>query len=80
MASYSTFECYVRSADAAPIPAANVAVKVFDFTNNVALPDLASDANGVVAGGTLPLPAGTKVRFKFELPDLRCGYREESLY
>lgn len=47
--------------------AAGVTVKVWNVTADAALADtFVSDAQGHVAGGTLPVAAGTLVRFRVE--------------
>jgi hypothetical protein len=75
--SYVSFNCKIRNPDKTESAVPNQAVHVYDVTHGVLLADLMSDADGVVAGGTLPVPAGTLVRFAFfRAADLECGKLE----
>ena len=49
-----------------PQPLTDTTVKVFDASNLVDLDDVVSDSEGVVAGGSLDVDAGTVVRFRVE--------------
>lgn len=51
-------------------------VKVYDVTHSTPLSDIASDANGIVAPGSLAVDAGTQIRFSFSRADGICGYSE----
>ncbi len=63
---YKQFDMTYRGATGAFVPLPNITVKVFDASNHVDLPDLVTDENGIVAAGTLDVPAGTVVRFRVE--------------
>jgi hypothetical protein len=71
----------------APVPGQTITVR--DVTDAdpvtglgaVALPDLASDADGWVAAGTLAVDAGRTVRFSwFRALDGRCGQAEQTTF
>lgn len=66
------------SAPATPVGGATV--KCHDATNDVPLADtFVSDAAGNVAGGTLPVAAGTLVRFRCESDGHgRCAWGEQT--
>ena len=78
MSNYSTFEVKIRNPDKTVVMVPNQTVHVYDVTNGVLLDDIESDADGIVAGGTLPVAAGTLVRFAFfRAADLECGKVEK---
>lgn len=69
MSSYTGFEAKQRD----PVTGAitmlvSTTIHVHDVTHNVALPDVASDAYGIVAGGTVAVAAGTTIRFYISDP------------
>jgi hypothetical protein len=66
MSNYHSFDLKFRGDAGEPVPLPNVTIKVFDATNLEDLPDLETDENGIVAGGTLDVPVGTVVRFRVE--------------
>jgi hypothetical protein len=74
---YTSFEVLIDNDDGTTTPVLSQPITVYDVTNDVALDDLASDANGHVASGTLDVDAGTIVRFSAALADGRCGFKEE---
>lgn len=74
--NYRTFEVKIRNPDKTVVMVPNQAVHVYNVTAGAALADVASDASGVVAGGTLPVAAGTLVRFSFWRADGECGKLE----
>lgn len=74
MSEYTGFDVLVRGNSGALTLAAGATVKVYDATHNAALPDLASDADGHVAAGTLAVAVGTLVYFSVVLADLSCGW------
>jgi hypothetical protein len=78
--NFATFECKIEHDDLTVEMVVNQTVHVYDVTHGVALADIASDANGVVAAGTLPVAAGTKVRFAFLRADLEGGKAEQTTY
>jgi hypothetical protein len=74
---YAAFEVLIDNDDGTTSPVPSQTVGVYDVTNDVALSDTASDANGHVAGGTLAVAAGTTIRFSAALANGHCGYKEE---
>jgi hypothetical protein len=77
VSNYSSFEVKIRKPDKTIVMVPSQAVHVYDVTHAALLADIASDANGIVAGGTLPVAAGTLVRFAFfRAADLECGKLE----
>ncbi len=75
--AYNGFDVMVRADNGAVTQAAAATVKVYDKTNDVVLPDLASDAFGHVTAGTLPVAVGTLIYFSALLPDGRCGWAKQ---
>lgn len=62
-------------------PAANLTLKVWDVTHNVALPDVVSDTTGHVAQETLNVPVGTTIRLRIEHDgEGRAGFEEKVTY
>jgi hypothetical protein len=79
--TFITFEVRVRPEEGdVPELLANTAVHVYDYANGAALPDLATDAQGVVAAAVLDVPPGTKVRFSFYLPSGLCGFDYQTTF
>jgi hypothetical protein len=74
---YLGFEVLVDNDDGTTTPLASQTVSIYDVTNDAALSDITSDANGHVDAGTLPVAAGTAVRFHTALDNGQCGYKEE---
>ena len=66
MSNFQQFDLSYRGSAGVPTPLAGTTVKVFDATNLTDLDDLMSNDEGVVEGGTLPVDAGTVVRFRVE--------------
>jgi hypothetical protein len=78
VSNHPSFEVKIRNPDKTITMVPDQTVHVYDVTNAVLLDDLASDANGIVAAGTLPVAAGTLVRFAFfRAADLECGKVEK---
>lgn len=75
--NYSGFEVLIDNDNGTITPVPSQTVKVYDVTNSTALSDLASDANGHVAAGTLSVAVGTSVRFSASKANGQCGYKEE---
>jgi hypothetical protein len=80
---FASFQLYVPPPDgviAPATPVAGVTVKCHDATNDVPLAaEFESDADGVVAGGTLPVAAGTRVIFRCENDGHgRCAMGEQT--
>jgi hypothetical protein len=75
--NFSSFECAIVAENGVRTLVPNSTVKVYDATNEVALPNLASNADGIVPGGVLAVAPGTLVRFRIEHDGHgRCGYAE----
>jgi hypothetical protein len=75
MSNYSGFD--LPLADTTTLAAGAITVKVWDVTHSVALADVATDGAGHVAAGTLPVDAGTLVRFRVENDGAgRAGFNE----
>ena len=76
MSNYSAFEVKIDNDDGTETLLPLQTVNVYDVTNSTPLSDLASDANGIVAAGTLSVDPGTAIRFSFSRADGICGYAE----
>ena len=76
MSAYAAFDVKTQDLDGTTAPAPIEIVKVYDVTHDVALTDLATDANGHVPAGTLAVAAGTVIRLSFLMANGRCGYSE----
>jgi hypothetical protein len=76
--NFAAFTLKIRNADKTITLVPNQTVHVYDITHGVALADLAtpSDADGVVPNGTLPVAAGTNIRFSYWRADGECGKAE----
>jgi hypothetical protein len=74
MSNYTGFDVNIRANNGVLTKAAGAVVKVYNATDDSPLPDLAADADGHVAAGTLAVPVGTLVYFSAALPDLRNGW------
>lgn len=75
--NFLTFDVLIDNDDGTATPVGSQTVKVYDVTHATALADKASDANGVVAGGTLPVAAGTLIRFSVSRADGLNGCAEQ---
>jgi hypothetical protein len=77
MSNYPSFEVKIRHPDKTVTMLASQTVHVYDVTHATLLADIVSDADGIVAGGTLAVAPGTLVRFAFfRASDLECGKLE----
>lgn len=76
MSNYPGFEVKIDNDDGSQTMLPLQTLKVYDVTNDEALDDVNSDANGLVAAGTLDVDAGTRIRFSFSRPDGICGFAE----
>lgn len=77
MSNYPAFEVKIDNDDGSFTPVPLQTVKVRDVTNSTNLTDVASDANGIVAAGTLSVDVGTLIRFTVEgRSDRRVGMSE----
>jgi hypothetical protein len=74
--AYAAFELLIDNDDNTFTPVPSTAVKVYDVTNDVALADTASDADGTVPGATVAVDPGTLLRFSYRLANGICGYAE----
>jgi hypothetical protein len=75
--SYSSFDVVENVGTGAPTLVPSQTINVFNVTGNSPLPDIISDANGHVPAGTLPVAAGTLIRFSGSKPDGRRAYAEQ---
>jgi hypothetical protein len=76
MSNYPAFEVKIDNNDGSETLLPLQTVKVYDVTHSTPLSDVASDANGLVAAGSLAVDAGTTIRFSFSRTDGICGYAE----
>jgi hypothetical protein len=76
MATYAAFDVKLDNRDGTETLLPSETVHVYDVTNGAALADIASDANGHVAAGSLAVAVGTLIRFSFHRADGLCGYAE----
>jgi hypothetical protein len=76
MSNYPGFEVKIDNDDGTTTLLPLQTIKVYDVTNSAALSDIASDANGLVAPGSLTVDAGTRIRFSFSRTDGICGFSE----
>lgn len=75
--NYVAFSVKREAPDGTETPLPLQTVEVYDATNEVALDDLASDAEGHVDAGSLDVAAGTTIRFNTDLGDGQKGYAEQ---
>jgi hypothetical protein len=78
ISNFQQFDLRFRNSAGSTTPVPNLTIKVFDATNLVDLPDLISDENGQVAGGTLEVPPGTVVRFSGLYLGLPAGLTQKT--
>jgi hypothetical protein len=76
MSDYAAFDCVIDNDDGTTTPIESETIHVYDATNDVALTDTASDADGHVAGATVAVAVGTLLRFSFSRSNGICGYAE----
>ena len=77
MSNYSAFDIVIDNDDGEPqTPAGILTINVYDVTNDAALDDIASDADGHVDAGTLDVDAGTVVRFTAADTQGRAAFAE----
>jgi hypothetical protein len=76
MSDYAAFDVKTQDVDGTTAPVPLETIKVYDVTNDVALDDLETDANGHIDAGTLAVDAGTEIRFSFLMANGRCGYSQ----
>jgi hypothetical protein len=74
--AYAAFDVMTEDDDGARTPLPLQTVEVYDVTNDEALDDLETDANGHIDAGTVTPAAGTTIRFGAETADGRKGYAE----
>jgi hypothetical protein len=75
--NFIAFDVTIDNDNGSTTPVPGVMIAVYDFTNDVALADIASDVNGHVAADTVEVDAGTSVRFSFQLDNGICGFSEQ---
>jgi hypothetical protein len=73
---YAAFEVKIDNDDGTTTMLPAQVVQVYDATNAAAHGTVTSDGTGVVAAGSLPVDAGTLIRFSFTRADGICGYSE----
>jgi hypothetical protein len=73
---YAAFDCVIDNDDGTTTPIESETIHVYDVTNDAALSDTASDADGHVAGATVAVAAGTQLRFSFSRANGLCGFAE----
>jgi hypothetical protein len=80
--NFSDFDVNVDNDDGTVTPVPFATLKIFDVTNDVPLVGtVATDASGHVAGDTLPVAAGTLVRFRLEHDGKgRAAYNEVTTF
>lgn len=64
--NYETFDVVVRKKDGSTLKLDNVTLSIHDATNDADLGTVTTDANGVVAAGTVSVSAGTLILFRIE--------------
>lgn len=74
--NYPAFDVLVDNDDGTTSPVPSTTIKVYNVTGSAALADLASDADGHVAAGTLAVAVGTLIRFSFSRTNGQCGFSE----
>jgi hypothetical protein len=74
--TYSGFDVLQDNNDGTVTAQASVTVHCYDVTHSAALSDVAADADGHVASGSVTPAAGTLLRFYFVRADGVCGYTE----
>lgn len=74
--NYSGFDVLIDNDDGTTTPVPSQTVTVYNITGAAALSSVASDSVGHVASGTLPVAAGTQVRFSVALANGQNGYAE----
>lgn len=76
--NFTGFDLTVDNDDGSASPVPSQTVKVRDVTNGDDLPDLTTDGDGHVDGGTLEVDVGTFIRFRVENDGFgRSGYEEQ---
>lgn len=77
--NFSTLDAYIDNEDGTKTPASGATVKAWDVTHGVDLGLVGNmDADGILAGGTLPVVAGTRVRFRIENHQGWAGCEEKT--
>lgn len=76
MSNYPAFNVSIDNNDGTSTPVVSTTISVYDASNNAALADTATDANGIVPAGSVAAAAGTLLRFSFALGNGICGYAE----
>lgn len=77
MSNYTGFDVLIREDSGLYTAVPDATVQAYDATNEAALPDVESDANGHVPAGTFDVDAGTLVYFSIALPDGRTGWARQ---
>jgi len=77
VSDYTGFEVKVDNDDGTVTMLPLETVKVYDVTNEEELDDLTSDAEGLIAPGSLDVDAGTLIRFSVQRVDGISGYADQ---
>lgn len=75
--NYVAFEVKREDSDGTQTLVPLQTVGVYDVTNDEALADLTSDAEGHIDAGSLDVDAGTLIRFTADLGKGQKGYAEQ---
>lgn len=76
--NYATFDTIKRNSDGTITPLPNLTINIWDAANNVSLGTVTSDDNGIVAGDTVDVPAGTTIIFRIENYNGRANHVEQT--
>jgi hypothetical protein len=76
MSAYAAFDVTIDNNDGTTTTVPLETISVYDITNDEALADLETDANGHIDTGTLAVAAGTEIRFSYRQANGICGYAE----
>lgn len=77
--NFEGFDVAIDNLDGTETTVGSVTVHVYDATNALELDPIESDENGVVVDGSLPVAAGTVVRFRVENDGFgRAWYDEQT--
>jgi hypothetical protein len=75
--NYAAFDVKVDNDDGTETKVPDATVKIYDATNVVDLGEITADSDGHIDGGTLPVDAGTVIRFRVENYLSQAGYLEQ---
>jgi hypothetical protein len=75
--NYASFHVQIDNLDGTFPPVATATVKIHNAASGALLATVTADADGIVAGGTVTLAVGSRLRFKTDLGDGRAGWAEQ---